>query len=104
MLSHYQIPVKDGERNKILVAPLELVNAIISTVKQIRTLENAGGMSREAAANMVEACRTVAKEARFVIAENYGASSQELSMMEKELQPVFRPGSSSSEFISGMKE
>jgi hypothetical protein len=99
-----EIPVKDADQKKILVPPLELVNAIISTVKQIRTVENAGGMSKEAAANMVEACRTVAKEARLVIAENYGSSSQELSTLEKELQPVFRPDSSSSEYIQGIQQ
>jgi hypothetical protein len=96
-----QIPVKDGERNKILVPPLELVDALASTVQQIRTVEKAGGIDRMGAANMVESCRTVAKEARVVIAQHYGIESENLLEFEQGLQPVFRPESPDSEFIQG---
>jgi hypothetical protein len=45
------IPVRDAERNKVLVPPTDLVQALATTVTQIRTVETAGGMSREVAAN-----------------------------------------------------
>ena len=97
------IPVRDTERNKILVPPTDLVQALATTVTQIRTVETAGGMSREVAANMVEACRNVAKEARLVIGKEYGVESQELQEFEEGLQPVFRPASPDSEFIQGVR-
>mmetsp|Transcript_23169 Transcript_23169/g.38315 ORF Transcript_23169/g.38315 Transcript_23169/m.38315 type:complete len:351 (-) Transcript_23169:994-2046(-) len=98
-----QIPVKDGERNKVLVPPSELVDALVGTIQQIRTVEKAGGMDREAAANMVESCRTMAKEARVVIGQYYGGDSGELLEFEQSLQPVFRPTSPESEFIQGIQ-
>lgn len=97
------IPVRDAERNKVLVPPTDLVKALATTVTQIRTVETAGGMSREVAANMVEACRNVAKEARLVIGKEYGVESQELKEFEEGLQPVFRPVSPESEFIQGLR-
>lgn len=96
-----EIPVPDGDQDKILVPHSELVDALGSTVQQIRTVEQAGGMGREAAANMVEACRTVAREARYVIGENYGVESDELRKFEDGLQPVFRPDSPESPYIKG---
>lgn len=96
------IPVANREQGVVLVPPPQLVEALASTVKQIRTVETAGGMTREAAANMVEACRTVAKEARFVIAREYGVSSEVLVAFEEGLQPVFRPASAESVFIQGV--
>lgn len=98
-----EIPVKDAERNKVLVPPPQLVEALAGTVQQIRTVEKAGGMDREAAANMVESIRSVAKEARIVIAQNYGVGSDTLTEFEQGLQPVFRPDSPSSEFIQGVQ-
>jgi len=97
-----QIPVKDAEQNKVLVPALDLIDAISTAILQIRTVEKAGGVPREAAANMVEACRTVAKEARIVIGQNYGSDSNELQEFEEGLQPVFRPDSAESEFIQGL--
>jgi hypothetical protein len=97
------IPVRDAERNKVLVPPADLVQALAMSVTQIRTVETAGGMSREVAANMVEACRNVAKEARLVIGKEYGVESQELQEFEEGLQPVFRPASPDSEFIQGVR-
>lgn len=96
------IPVANREQGEVLVPPQQLVQALASTVQQIRTVETAGGMTREAAANMVEACRTVAKEARVVLAREYGVNSEVLLTFEAELQPVFRPASAQSEFIKGV--
>ena len=96
------IPVANREQGVVLVPPPQLVEALASTVRQIRTVETAGGMTREGAANMVEACRAVAKEARVVIAREYGVDSEVLLAFEEGLQPVFRPASAKSEFIQGV--
>jgi hypothetical protein len=64
-------------------------------------VEQAGGANREMAATMVEACRTMAKEARIVIGEHFGRESEELIKYEEGLQPVFRPESPESPYIKG---
>lgn len=110
-LNHYLCPQKsvistpDGKelelkgREKILVSHEEFVDAIRNAVKQIRTVEKAGGANREMAANMVESCRQVAKEARIVIGEHFGRESNELRSFEESLQPIFRPESADSQYI-----
>lgn len=107
-LQHYLCPqpniikTPDGKelqlsgRDRILVSHEEFVDAIGNAVKQIRTVEKAGGANREMAANMVEACRQVAKEARIVIGENFGRDSDALRNFEDSLMPIFRPESPSS--------
>mmetsp|Transcript_25329 Transcript_25329/g.50451 ORF Transcript_25329/g.50451 Transcript_25329/m.50451 type:complete len:366 (-) Transcript_25329:164-1261(-) len=82
----------DTANAKPLVALPDFLDAITAAVAQVRTLERAGGTGREAAANIVEQCRDVAKEARNVLGEVYGGSSKELADFEGGLQPVFRPG------------
>lgn len=113
-LSHYLCPqsnvikTPDGKelelqgRDKILVSHEEFIEAISNAVKQIRTVESAGGANKEMAATMVESCRQVAKEARMVIAEKFGPESEELEKFEEGLQPVFRPSNSDSPFIKGL--
>lgn len=113
-LSHYLCPqpnvikTPDGKevelqgREKILVSHEEFIEAISNAVKQIRTVESAGGANKAMAANMVESCRQVAKEARMVIAEKFGGESDELEKFEEGLQPVFRPTNSDSPFIKGL--
>ena len=112
-LNHYLCPQKsvittpDGKelilegRDKILVSHQEFVDAISNAVKQIRTIEKAGGADREMAANMVESCRQVAKEARRVIGEHFGRDSNQLQAYEESLQPIFRPESANSPYIQG---
>lgn len=85
----------------VLVAMTDFIDAIANAVSQIRTVETAGGTDRESAANMVEACRTIAKEARIIIGEHYGTTSEELKTFETGLQPVFRPSSPESPYIIG---
>lgn len=113
-LNHYLCPqpnvikTPDGKelelkgRDKILVSHEEFVDAIGNAIKQIRTVEQAGGANREMAANMVEACRQVASEARIVIGEHFGRESDELRNFEESLQPVFRPESADSPYIKGV--
>ena len=113
-LKHYLCPqpniitTPDGKelelkgREKILVSHEEFIAALGNAVKQIRTVENAGGADRAMAASMVESCRTVAKEARLVIAEYFGRDSDELKMFEDGLMPVFRPSSPESPYIRGL--
>jgi len=98
-----EIPVKESEQKKVLVPLTDFVEAVGSTVLQIRTMEQAGAVERGMAASMVEACRSVAKEARIVIGENYGKDSSELRSFEAGLQPIFRPSSSESPYIEGAK-
>lgn len=110
---HYLGPKKtviespDGQKIELpgdgapLVSHELFVTAIADAVKQIRTVEASGGTTKEAAANMVESCRSVAKEARIVIGETFGQESGELAAFEEGLQPVFRPPSSDSPFIKG---
>ena len=112
-LNHYLCPqpniIKspDGKEiqldggGKILVSHQDFIDAVGNAVKQIRTVEKAGGANREMAANMVEACRTVAKEARIVIGEHFGRESKELINYEEGLQPVFRPESAESPYMQG---
>jgi hypothetical protein len=85
----------------VLVPPPEFVDALAGAVKQIRTVEQAGGMDRESAAKMVESCRQVAMEARLVIGKHYGVESDELKEFEDGLMPVFRPESPDSPYIQG---
>ena len=94
-----EIELKGGER--VLVEPALLVDAIGKAVKQIRTVEQAGGTDRAQAAGMVESCRQVAKEARMVLGEQYGQESEEVLAFEDGLQPVFRPESPESPYIKG---
>eukprot|EP00547_Thalassionema_nitzschioides_P006644 CAMPEP_0194217692 /NCGR_PEP_ID=MMETSP0156-20130528/22015_1 /TAXON_ID=33649 /ORGANISM="Thalassionema nitzschioides, Strain L26-B" /LENGTH=281 /DNA_ID=CAMNT_0038946809 /DNA_START=323 /DNA_END=1168 /DNA_ORIENTATION=- len=96
-----EIPVKESEQKKVLVPLTDFVEALSSTVLQIRTMEQAGAVERDMSASMVEACRSVAKEARMVIGENYGEDSSELRSFEEGLQPVFRPDSPQSPYIQG---
>jgi hypothetical protein len=85
-----------------ILLPLgEFIESLAKAVEQIRTIETAGGMDRESSANMVESCRTVAKEARIVIGESYGVESQELQQFQTGLEPVFRPTSAESPYIQG---
>ena len=85
----------------VLVSPMLLVDALAQAVKQIRTVERAGGVERVSAASLVESCRQVAKEARSVIGKEYGISSDVLRHFEEGLQPVFRPDSPQSPYIQG---
>jgi hypothetical protein len=96
-----EIPVRNSDQNKVLVPPSQLIDALASTVQKIRTAEKAGGIDREAAANMVESCRQVAREARIVIGQSYGVDSTELRRFEEGLQPVFRPSSPQSPYVQG---
>jgi len=89
-----------GEK-PVLVPPTEFMEALAGAVKQIRTVEKAGGTDRESAANLVESCRQVASEARIAIAKNYGVESEELKKFEDGLMPVFRPESPDSPYIQG---
>ena len=90
-----------GGQPTILVPPSQLVTAFSQAVKQIRTIEQAGGTDVESAAGIVESMRQVAIEARFVIGENYGVESTELREFEDALMPVFRPDSAESPYIQG---
>jgi len=114
-LEHYLCPSKnviktpDGkelilnnpDKPNILVPPILLVEALANAVKQIRNVEAAGGTDRASAASMVESCRSVAKEARLVVGNKYGTTSEELKSFEQGLQPVFRPPSADSVYIKG---
>jgi len=112
-LEHYLCPQRniiaspDGTeielkgKKTVLVPPSEFMNAISDAVKQIRTVEQAGGTDKESAANLVESCRQVASEARVAIAKNYGVDSAELKAFEDGLMPVFRPTSPDSPYIQG---
>lgn len=114
LYQHYLTPQKtkitspDGKEIELnnrngapLVAMDDFVEAIANTVKQIRTVETVGATDKVSAANMVESCRTVAKEARIVIGEFHGVESDELRKYEEGLQPVFRPDSPESPYIAG---
>jgi len=94
-----EVPLQGNK--EALVPPQELIRALSRAVKQIRTVEKAGGTDVETAAGLVENCRQVAIEARMAIAEAYGVDSPELMDFENGLQPVFRPTSSGSEYIKG---
>lgn len=93
--------VKLEGREKILVPHSDFIDAIGNAVLQIRNVEKAGATDREVSASMVEAVRTVAKEARVAIADKFGVESQELQDFEAGLMPVFRPSSPESPYIKG---
>jgi len=82
-----------GGTGKPRVSHNEFTEALSSTVTQIRTLEAAGGTDRLSAMNLVENIRQVAMEARGVLVESFGEGSEVVGEFQRELQPVFRPGS-----------
>jgi hypothetical protein len=86
---------------KALVSIDEFCSAIALAVQQVRTVEQANGMDKASAANMVETCRQIAKEARGILGQAYGVESTELQTFETSLQPVFRPTSTESPYIKG---
>ena len=94
-----EVPLQGNK--EALVPPSQLIEAIGTAVKQIRTVEKAGGTDVATAAGLVESCRQVAIEARMAIGEAYGVDSKELKDFESGLQPVFRPSGESSEYIKG---
>lgn len=94
-----EVPLEGNK--EALVPSSELIEAIGTAIKQIRTVEKAGGADVATAAGLVESCRQVAIEARMAIGEAYGVDSDELKDFENGLQPVFRPDSGSSEYIKG---
>jgi hypothetical protein len=98
-----QIELRNPQNERSLVNHQDFVNAIANAVKQVRTVEQAGGTNREVAADMVESCRQVAKEARIVIGERFGKQSEKLKAFEDALMPVFRPSSPKSPYIRGEK-
>jgi len=111
-LRHYLVPevntitAADGSEIKLkgakaLVPPEELLKALGDAVRQVRTVEKAGGTDPVTAAGLVESCRQVAIEARLVIGEGYGAEDEIFKKFEDGLQPVFRPSSAESEYIQG---
>lgn len=115
LYSHYLTPQKtkitspDGKEIELggtsapLVAMQDFIDGIAQTVKQIRTVETVGATDKVSAANMVESCRSIAKEARAIIGESYGVESDELLAFEDGLMPVFRPSSAESPYMSGEK-
>ncbi|KAL7450409.1 hypothetical protein ACHAWC_002332 [Mediolabrus comicus] len=82
-----------GGTGQPLVSHTDFVEALSNTVTQIRTLEAAGGTDRLSAVNLVENIRQVAMEARVVLVESFGEGSDVVNEFQKDLQPVFRPGS-----------
>ena len=96
-----QIELKNAQNEKSLVDHKDFCEAIGNAVRQIRTVEKAGGTDPAVAAGMVESCRQVAKEARVVIGEHFGKDSDQLKQFEDALMPVFRPSSPESEYIKG---
>uniref|UniRef100_A0A7S4MWJ6 Uncharacterized protein n=1 Tax=Odontella aurita TaxID=265563 RepID=A0A7S4MWJ6_9STRA len=88
-------------QGKALVPMDDFIEALANAVRQIRTVEQAGGASRETAADLVESIRQIAIEGRFAVGEVYGTTSEELRQYEDGLQPVFRPGTANSEYIKG---
>ena len=88
----------------VLVNLPDFVAAIAETVKQIRSIERAGGMERGSAANMVEMVRHIAKESRVIILENYGEDSEEVKQFQEELEPVFRPSSRDSPYSPNLPQ
>ena len=76
-----------------LVSHGEFTDALESAVSQIRTLEASGGTDKLSATNLVESIRQIAIEARGVLVTTYGEESVIVNEFQKDLQPVFRPGS-----------
>ena len=94
--------VLSSNSNRTLVEHDDFCNAIGKAVQQIRTVQSAGGTSPEIAAHMVESCRQVAKEARMVLAMEYGGvESSQVVALEEALQPIFRPDSPNSPYMKG---
>jgi len=79
--------------DKPLVSHGEFIDALESVVSQIRTLEASGGTDKLSATNLVESIRQIAIEARGVLVASYGEESIIVNEFQKDLQPVFRPGS-----------
>ncbi|KAL3924975.1 MAG: hypothetical protein SGILL_000713 [Bacillariaceae sp.] len=96
-----QIELNNAQNEKSLVDHQDFCESIANAVRQIRTVEKAGGTDPAVAAGMVESCRQVAKEARIVIGEHFGKDSDQLQKFEDALMPVFRPSSSESPYIKG---
>lgn len=84
-----------------LVSLNDFVQAMGASVKQIRTVEKAGGTDRATAAGLVESIRQLAIEARVVIAQVYGVDSSQLKQFEDDLQPIFRPENADSKYAKG---
>ena len=82
-----------GGTGKPMVSTGEFIEALGNAVTQIRTLEGAGGTDRLSAMNLLESIRQVAMEARAVLVECFGEDSEIVQEFQKDLQPVFRPGS-----------
>jgi hypothetical protein len=82
-----------GGTGKPLVSHTEFTEALSNAVTQIRTLEAAGGTDRLSAVNLVESIRQIAMEARVVLVESFGEGSDVVNEFQRDLQPVFRPGS-----------
>jgi hypothetical protein len=97
-----ELELKGTGREKVLVPHVEFIDALANAVKQIRTVEQAGGADRASTANLVESCRQIAIEARVAIGEHYGVESEALRDFESGLQPVFRPSSPESPYIKGV--
>lgn len=85
--------------SKSLIELDDFITAIDTAVLQIRTIENSGAVNNESAAQMVEACRTIAKEARIVLGERYGPDSEQVMLLQEKLQSVFRPTSPDSPYV-----
>jgi len=96
-----ELVLNNGIPSKPLVAQDDFCEAIGNAVKQIRTVEKSGATTPEIAADLVETVRTVAKEARFIIGEHFGANSTQVIGFEEALEPIFRPVSADSVYIQG---
>ena len=88
--------------SKALVSLDDFVSALAQAVEKIRTVQQAGATNRETAAALVESCRSVAKEARIVLGQEYGPDAPQVKQFEDGLQPVFRPMSADSPYIKGV--
>lgn len=82
-----------GGTGKPLVSHTEFTEALSNAITQIRTLEAAGGTDRLSAVNLVESIRQIAMEARVVLVQSFGEGSDVVNEFQRDLQPVFRPGS-----------
>ncbi|KAL7528404.1 hypothetical protein ACHAXR_002433, partial [Thalassiosira sp. AJA248-18] len=82
-----------GSTAQPLVSHGEFIEALSNAVTQIRTLEAAGGTDRLSAMNLVESIRQVAIEAMGVLVSSFGEESDVVKEFQRDLQPVFRPGS-----------
>lgn len=82
-----------GGTGQPLVSHSEFVQAMSNSISQIRTIEAAGGTDRLSAVNLIENIRQIAMEARVVLVESFGEGSDIVNEFQRDLQPVFRPGS-----------